>query len=94
MGMGNPPDFRARVRRQQVELFLSLNPQGGPRANGSPLFVQDVDALYETYKKAGAIIRKPPTDYPWGMREITVEDLDGNSFRMGGDGGGENGSDD
>ncbi len=88
---GNPPDF-ACVRRQQVELFLSLNPQGGPRA-WLAVFVQDVDALYETYKKAGAIIRKPPTDYPWGMREMTVEDIDGNSFRMGGDGGGENRSD-
>jgi catechol 2,3-dioxygenase-like lactoylglutathione lyase family enzyme len=88
---GNPPDF-ACVRRQRVELFLSLNPQGGPRA-WMAVFVQDVDALHETYKKLGAIIRKPPADYPWGNREMTVEDLDGNSFRMGGDGGGENRSD-
>ena len=88
---GNPPDF-ACVRRQQVELFLSLNPQGGPRTWLS-IFVQDVDALYETYKKVGAIISKPPADYPWGMREMTVEDLDGHSFRMGSDGGGENRSD-
>jgi uncharacterized glyoxalase superfamily protein PhnB len=70
-----------------------LNPQGGPRA-WLAIFVQDVDALYETYKKAGTIIRRPPTDYPWGNREMTVEDLDGNNFRMGGDGGGENRSDD
>jgi ankyrin repeat protein len=88
---GNPPDF-ACVRRQQVEIFLSWNPQGGPRA-WLAVFVQDVDALYETYKKVGVIIRKPPADYPWGNREMTVEDLDGNSFRMGGDGGGENRSD-
>jgi ankyrin repeat protein len=88
---GDPADF-ACVRRQQVELFLSLNPQGGPRAWLS-IFVQDVDALYETYRKVGAIIRKPPADYPWGVREMTIEDLDGNSFRMGGDGGGENRSD-
>jgi ankyrin repeat protein len=88
---GNPPDF-ACVRRQQVEIFLSLDPQGGPRAWLS-IFVQDVDALYETYKKVGAIIRKPPADYPWGMREMTVEDPDGHSFRIGGDGSGENRSD-
>jgi uncharacterized glyoxalase superfamily protein PhnB len=37
--------------------------------------VQDVDAPYETYKKEGAIIRTPPADYPWGVREKTVEDL-------------------
>jgi uncharacterized glyoxalase superfamily protein PhnB len=69
-----------------------LNQQDGAPA-WLAVFVQDVDALYETYRKAGAIIRKPPADYPWGNREMTVEDLDGNSFRMGGDGGGENRSD-
>jgi uncharacterized glyoxalase superfamily protein PhnB len=52
--------------------------------------VQDIDALYETYQRSGAVIRKPPADYPWGIREMTVEDLDGHCFRMGGDGGGEN----
>jgi uncharacterized glyoxalase superfamily protein PhnB len=89
---GDPPDF-ASVRRDQVDLFLSVEPQGGPRTWMS-IFVQDVDALYETYKKTGAIIRKPPADYPWGAREMTVEDLDGHCFHMGGDGGGENRSDD
>jgi len=89
---GDPPDF-ASVRRDQVDLFLSVEPQGGPRTWMS-IFVQDVDALYETYKKTGAIIRKPPADYPWGVREMTIEDLDGHCLRMGGDGGGENRSDD
>jgi catechol 2,3-dioxygenase-like lactoylglutathione lyase family enzyme len=89
---GDPVDF-ACVGREQVDLFLSFEPQGGPRAWMS-IFVQDVDALYETYKKTGAIIRKPPADYPWGAREMTVEDLDGHCFRMTGDGGGENRSDD
>jgi Ankyrin repeats (many copies) len=89
---GDPVDF-ACVGREQVDLFLSFEPQGGPRAWMS-IFVQDVDALYETYKKTGAIIRKPPADYPWGAREMTVEDLDGHRFRMTGDGGGENRSGD
>ncbi len=57
------------------------------------IFVQDVDALHETYQATGAIIREPPADYPWGMREMTVEDLDGHRMRMGGDGGGEYRSD-
>jgi uncharacterized glyoxalase superfamily protein PhnB len=54
------------------------------------IFVQDIDALYEDYKRSGAIIREPPTDYPWGVREMNVEDLDGHRLRVGGDGGGEN----
>jgi uncharacterized glyoxalase superfamily protein PhnB len=58
------------------------------------IFVQDVDALHEDYKRRGAIIRQPPTDFPWGVREMNVEDLDGHRLRMGGDGGGENRTDD
>lgn len=89
---GDPPDF-ACVARDQVELFLSLRARDVPGAWLS-IFVQDVDALYETYQRSGAIIREPPADYPWGIREMTVEDLDGHRLRMGGDGGAENRSDD
>jgi len=88
---GDPVDF-ACVRRDQVELFLSQSAKDAPCAWLS-IFVQDVDALYETYKESGAIIRSPPADYPWGIREMTVEDLDGHRMRMGGDGGGENRTD-
>jgi uncharacterized glyoxalase superfamily protein PhnB len=89
---GEPPDF-ACVGRDQVELFLSQSATGGPGMWIS-IFVQDIDALCETYKKSGAIIRVPPANYPWGVREMTIEDLDGHRLRMGGDGGGENRSDD
>ena len=89
---GDPPDF-ACVARDQVELFLSMTTKTVPTSWIS-IFVQDVDALYETYKGTGAIIHQPPADYPWGLREMTVEDLDGNRMRMGGDGGGEHRSDD
>jgi uncharacterized glyoxalase superfamily protein PhnB len=89
---GDPPDF-ACVARDEVELFFSLNAQGAPGMWLS-IFVQDIDALYETYKQTGAIIRQPPADYPWGIREMTIEDLDGHYLRMGGDGGDENRSDD
>ena len=51
--------------------------------------MQDVDALYEDYRKAAPIIRGPPTNFPWGVREMDVEDLDGHRLRLGGDGGGE-----
>jgi uncharacterized glyoxalase superfamily protein PhnB len=89
---GDPPAF-ACVGRDQVELFLSQSAKDPPGAWIS-VFVQDIDALYETYKKSGAIIREPPADYPWGVREMTIEDLDGHRMRIGGDGGGENRTDD
>jgi uncharacterized glyoxalase superfamily protein PhnB len=86
---GEPADF-ACVARDEVELFLSLGAQRVATGSWISIFVQDVDALYDDYKKRGAIIRKPPTEYPWGMREMNVEDLDGHHFRLGTDGGTEN----
>jgi catechol 2,3-dioxygenase-like lactoylglutathione lyase family enzyme len=89
---GEPVDF-ACVGRDQVELFFCQGGQGAP-GTWISIFVQDVDALYDDYRARGAIIRTPPTDYPWGVREMNVEDLDGHRLRLGGDGGGENRSDD
>lgn len=83
---GSPPTF-ACVGRDQVEIFLCEGEQGSP-GTWMSIFVQDIDALYEDYRRRGAIIREPPTDYPWGVREMNVEDLDGHRLRLGGDGGG------
>ena len=73
-------------------MFLCQDGQGAP-GTWISIFVQDIDALYADYKERGAIIRIPPTDYPWGVREMNVEDIDGHCLRMGGDGGGESRSD-
>lgn len=78
---GEPTGF-ACVRRDKVEIFLCENAQGGGQSWMS-IFVEDVDALYEQYKEAGATIRQPPTNFPWGVREMNVEDPDGHRFRVG-----------
>ena len=79
---GEPPDF-ASISRGKVEIFFCQGAQGQPGMWMS-IFMKDVDALYEEYKKSGAIIRKPPMNFPWGTREMLVEDLDGHRFRMSG----------
>jgi uncharacterized glyoxalase superfamily protein PhnB len=33
--------------------------------------------------RKGAIIKSPPGDKPWGMREMQVADPDGNVIRFG-----------
>jgi len=33
--------------------------------------------------RKGAIIKQPPADMPWGMREMQVADPDGNVIRFG-----------
>jgi uncharacterized glyoxalase superfamily protein PhnB len=50
------------------------------------LFVQDVDALHADYVASGALIRRPPFDFPWGVRGMDVVDVDGHHLRFGGDG--------
>lgn len=88
---GDPPTF-ASVGRDEVEIFLSQERAGAPGMSLS-IFVQDVDALHEDYKRRGAIIRRPPTNYPWGVRRMDVQDLDGHDLGMSGDGGEEYRSD-
>lgn len=80
---GTPPDF-ACVHRDEVRLFLCRDGQG---ASGMwvSIFVHDVDVLHQDYQKRGAIIRQPPTDFPWGVREMNIEDLDGHRLRIGSD---------
>jgi predicted enzyme related to lactoylglutathione lyase len=77
---GTPPTF-ACVARDGIQIFLCQGVQGRP-GTWIQLFVDDVDALHEEYKKSGAIIRQPPTNFPWHTREMNVEDLDGHRFRM------------
>jgi uncharacterized glyoxalase superfamily protein PhnB len=49
------------------------------------IFVHDVDDLYGDDQRRGAIIRQPPANFPWGVREMHVEDPDGHRLRIGGD---------
>ena len=42
--------------------------------------VEDVDSHFERVKKSGAKIVSPPTDYPFGERQYTVEDIGGHRW--------------
>jgi uncharacterized glyoxalase superfamily protein PhnB len=44
------------------------------------VFAEDVDATYEECRSLGAKIVEPLQKKPWGLRQFTVEDLDGNRF--------------
>ena len=44
------------------------------------VFAEDIDASYQELKSAGANIVDPLETKPWGLRQFTVEDLDGNIF--------------
>jgi predicted enzyme related to lactoylglutathione lyase len=80
---GTPPTFGC-VTRDKIDIFLCEGAQGHSGMWMS-IFMDDVDALHEEYKQSGATIRLPPTNMPWGTREMNVEDPDGHRFRMGSD---------
>jgi len=44
------------------------------------VFAEDVEAYYEELSSSGADIVEPLERKPWGLRQFTVRDLDGNLF--------------
>ena len=78
---GDPPTFGS-VSRGDGVLFLCQGCQGPPGA-WTMMLARDVDRLHEEFVRRGAIIRMPPTNMPWGMREMQVADPDGNVMRFG-----------
>jgi uncharacterized glyoxalase superfamily protein PhnB len=44
------------------------------------VFAEDIDASYQELKSLGANIADPLERKPWGLRQFTVKDLDGNLF--------------
>ena len=79
-GWDDPPTY-ACVSRDDAKLFLSRSDKAAPAS--VYIVVHDVDALYADYRAHSAINVQPPNDYPWGMREIEVRDLDGHRLVIG-----------
>jgi len=44
------------------------------------VFAEDLDATYHELQSSGANIVEPLEKKPWGLRQFTIADLDGNLF--------------
>ena len=67
------------VSRDDVAIFFrKRTPPFEPAVHW--VFAADIDASYEELKSSGANIVEPLEKKPWGLRQFTVEDLDGNVF--------------
>jgi predicted enzyme related to lactoylglutathione lyase len=67
------------VSRGKVAIFLRRRePPFEPAVHW--VFADDIDASYEEMKSLGAKIVDPLELKPWGLRQFTIEDLDGNRF--------------
>ncbi len=78
---GDPPDFGSVSRGNSV-LFIGQD-NSGSHGSWMMVFARDVDALYAEFVERKAIIKMPPTNMPWGLREMHVADPDGNVIRFG-----------
>jgi catechol 2,3-dioxygenase-like lactoylglutathione lyase family enzyme len=77
---GEPSDFGS-VSRGHGVLFMCQQCQGQPGA-WVMLFAQDVDRLHREFVAKQALIRMPPRNMPWGLRELHVTDPDGHVLRF------------
>jgi predicted enzyme related to lactoylglutathione lyase len=67
------------VSRENVVIFFrKRKPPFEPAVHW--VFAEDIDATYHELKSSGANIVDPLGKKPWGLRQFTVEDLDGNLF--------------
>ncbi len=76
---GEPPSY-AGVYRGSVLLHLQAESQTDRPPGGSAvyLYVEDADRTHTELRERGARIEKEPQDYPYGLRDFDVRDLDGN----------------
>jgi uncharacterized glyoxalase superfamily protein PhnB len=81
---GQPSPSFVQVSRGHFSVMLAQQEQGGP---GMWMFLdlaslEDLAALYQEYQANAVKIIEPPTDKPWDMREMRIEDVDGHILRI------------
>ena len=76
-----PDKGMGAVSRGQIAIFLRRRtPPFEPAVHW--VFAEELDALYEELESRGARVDGPPGKKPWGLRQFTVTDRDGNVFHF------------
>ncbi|WP_318342987.1 bleomycin resistance protein [Flagellimonas baculiformis] len=78
-------DHYAVIGRDKIELHIAkCNDKIFPENTSCYIHVEGVDELYAELKEAGVIHPNGPLgDKPWGLREFSALDGDGNLLRFG-----------
>jgi predicted enzyme related to lactoylglutathione lyase len=79
IGWLNPGKEIGAVSREGVAIFFRRRERPFEPAVHW-IFAEDLDATYAELKGLGANIVEPLETKPWGLRQFTVDDLDGNRF--------------
>jgi hypothetical protein len=80
--------FDGFLSRGAIEMHATLVPNFDRQTNTTAVYlkVDDPDGLYAEWSQAGVAGQLvAPEDKPWGMREMSHVDLDGNLLRIGRD---------
>jgi uncharacterized glyoxalase superfamily protein PhnB len=79
----------AGVSKGNCRLFLANQQYRKGYGNVGPTLTwlnlgskEEVDDLYRVWSASDAKLMSAPQSKPWGLREFTVADLDGNLFRV------------
>ena len=74
-----PGEEIGAVTRDSITIFFrKRTPPFEPAVHW--VFAEDIDASYQELQSSGANIVDPLETKPWGLRQFTVEDPDGNVF--------------
>jgi predicted enzyme related to lactoylglutathione lyase len=71
-------EIGAVLRENATIFFRKRKPPFEPAVHW--VFAEDIDATYQELQSLGANIVDPLEKKPWGLRQFTVQDLDGNLF--------------
>lgn len=79
------PVFYGGVERGDVTIHLQATSDTTRQCGQGAIniFVTEVDALYETFKAKGAHLLIAPGDRPYGLRDFSLNDPDGNRLTFG-----------
>jgi len=79
------PTFYAGVERDDLVIHLQAASETKRQMGQGAVyvFVTDVDALYQELQSRGARTLNEPKDYPYGMRDFNINDIDGNQLCFG-----------
>ena len=80
--VGARSDTSPRFRRRAARRALGYAAAGTRAVRDAALWVDDVDAVHERCTAEGLEITYPPTNEPWGVREMHVRHPDGHVFRI------------
>jgi catechol 2,3-dioxygenase-like lactoylglutathione lyase family enzyme len=69
--------------RDHVRVLLTARQPAHRGIACAYFYVEDADALHAELRRTGALIEGPPVSQPWGLRDFSVKDPEGNVLTFG-----------